>query len=77
MSDWQRMDTAPEGVPIKVGHKSVKMLGGWWEGTGIFKRTSDDDRLSDHVTLIHYNGEIMLHAFYATHWKPLDKPPST
>ena len=64
---WRDISTAPRGELISVGY------GESWACPGIIKAACDE--LDEtYCQLMHYNGDVLLHDFHPTHWKPLDTP---
>lgn len=65
---WQPIETAPVDTWIRIMDKESG-----WVGTGIRKSYTDaDNHTESHCQVLHYNGEVLVNAFYATHWMSLE-----
>jgi hypothetical protein len=77
--EWFPIASAPEGEIVEIGLLSRD--GSWWTGTGKVHHCPEADRgerIPDNwAEVLHYNGEVLVGCFYATHWRPRQSPPAS
>ncbi len=70
VGEWLPIESAPVDVLIQIMEQQTG-----WVGTGIRKVFTDaDNHTESYCQVLHYNGEILVQAFYATHWQPVAPP---
>lgn len=67
--EWKPIETAPSRELIYI-----TAAGYMWQGTGKYFPGEDwEDEKRSHCSVVHYNGNVLVPVFYATHWKPITK----